>query len=83
MFSKPLQTNRRFDVLYNETNVLQPPSPYVYTASGDEAVRYINGKESFTVPWDPEEIYYVLYIVKNPGNLTLINPYNFFFDCFE
>ena len=45
------------------------PLPYVYSAtdSNSDVQYYINGQESYSVPWGEDYIYNVLYIVKRKG----------------
>ena len=72
IMDKSVDAGKRFDV--REKEYLQKskddvPAPYVYTATDTDGdfKYYINGKESYSVPWHPEPIDYVLYIVKRPG----------------
>lgn len=48
-----------------------PPPPQVYTATSNDPDKnvkyYVNGLESYDVPWHEEDVYYVLYIVKQAG----------------
>lgn len=74
VYDKTIHTGRRFEEsLTTETSNGTVPDPYIFSATDMDGVvtYYVNNGESYTVPWNENVIYYVMYIAKHPGRKLL------------